>query len=71
MLSIIVPIYNSAKYLEQCIESILDQTLKDIELILVDDGSTDNSASICEKYVKKDSRVSSYHIKHGGTFLAR
>lgn len=71
MLSIIVPIYNSAKYLEQCIESILDQTLKDIELILVDDGSTDNSASICEKYVKKDSRVSSYHIKHGGPFLAR
>ena len=51
-ISVIVPIYNAELYLEQCIESVLNQTLRDIELLLIDDGSTDNSLQICEKYKK-------------------
>ena len=51
-ISVIVPIYNAELYLEQCIESVLNQTLRDIELLLIDDGSIDNSFLICEKYKK-------------------
>ena len=51
-ISVIVPIYNAELYLEQCIESVLNQTLRDIELLLIDDGSTDNTFLICEKYKK-------------------
>ena len=51
-ISVIVPIYNAELYLEECIESVLNQTLRDIELLLIDDGSTDNSFLICEKYKK-------------------
>ena len=50
-ISVIVPIYNAELYLEQCIESVLNQTLRDIELLLIDDGSTDNSFLICEKEI--------------------
>ena len=57
MISIIVPIYNTAKYLSQCIDSILNQSYKNIEIILVNDASPDNSLSICESYSKKDSRI--------------
>lgn len=66
MISVIVPIYNSEKYLSQCIESILNQTYKDIELILVDDGSTDTSGKICDEYAEKDKRVIVYHNSHSG-----
>lgn len=52
-ISVIVPIYNAELYLEQCIESVLNQTLRDIELLLIDDGSTDNLIRICEKYKKE------------------
>ena len=55
--SIIVPVYNVENYLENCIESILNQTLQDIELILVNDGSTDNSLKICNEYKRKDNRI--------------
>lgn len=55
--SVIIPIYNSQKYLEKCIESVLNQTYKNIELLLINDGSTDNSKTICEKYKNKDERV--------------
>ena len=51
-IGIVVPVYNSEIYLKKCIESILDQTYKNIEVILVDDGSTDNSGKICDKYAK-------------------
>ena len=56
-ISIIVPIYNSERYLDKCINSILNQTYKNLEIILIDDGSTDKSKMICEKYKKKDSRI--------------
>ncbi len=68
--SIIVPIYNAEKYLEQCLDSIVSQTLKDIEIILIDDGSTDGSAEICKKYLS-DSRMSYYHKENEGLAAAR
>ena len=55
--SIIIPIYNSEKYMDKCINSILNQTLKEIEIILVNDGSIDKSEIICEKYKNIDSRI--------------
>ena len=69
--SIIVPVYNVEKYLENCIQSILNQTFKNFELILVDDGSTDNSGKICDIYEKKDSRIKVIHKDNGGLSSAR
>lgn len=63
MVSIVVPVYNVEKYLVRCIESILSQTYTDIELVLVDDGSVDKSAEICDRYGFLDSRVKVYHKK--------
>lgn len=71
LVSIIVPIYNVADYLERCIESILQQTYRDIEIILVDDGSTDESSNICEDYKEKDSRIVVIHKKNEGLVKAR
>lgn len=68
--SVIVPIYNAEKYLEQCLDSIVNQTLKDIEIILIDDGSTDSSAEICKKYLS-DPRVTYYHKENEGLAAAR
>lgn len=70
-MSIIVPVYNMEKYIEECLDSIINQTYKNIEVILVDDGSTDNSAYICDEYCLKDSRVQTYHIKNSGVSEAR
>lgn len=70
-ISIIVPVYNVEQYLENCIESILNQTFKDYELILVDDGATDKSGEICDKYEKKDSRIRVIHKSNGGLSSAR
>ena len=61
MISIIVPIYNVELYLEKCIESIINQTYKDIEVILINDGSTDKSGIICDKYAKIDDRIIVLH----------
>ena len=66
MVSVIVPIYNVEKYVAQCIESVLCQTFTDFELILVNDGSTDSSGSICDKYAVKDSRIKVIHKPNGG-----
>ena len=71
MVSIVVPVYNVEKYLVRCIESILSQTYTDIELVLVDDGSVDKSAEICDRYGFLDSRVKVYHKKNGGVSSAR
>lgn len=69
--SVIVPIYNVEKYLAECIESLCAQTLKDIEIILVDDGSPDNSGAICDKYAAKDARIKVIHKENGGVSAAR
>lgn len=70
-LSVIVPVYNAEQYLEQCIGSILGQTYIDFELILVNDGSTDNSLQICNLYSQKDSRVRVFSKENGGSTSAR
>ena len=70
-ISIIVPIYNVGKYLPKCIESILNQTFKNFELILVNDGSTDNSGVVCDDYAKKDTRIKIIHKSNGGVSSAR
>lgn len=70
-ISVIVPVYNVEYYLSECVDSLLGQTLKDIELILVDDESSDNSSCICENYAKNDSRITVIHKKNGGLGLAR
>lgn len=71
LLSIVVPIYNAEKYLNECIDSILNQTYKDFEVILVDDGSTDNSGKICDEYAMEDDRIKVLHIEHRGVIHAR
>lgn len=71
MISVIVPIYNVAEYLEQCLESICCQTYTDLEIILVDDGSTDGSSEICDLYGKKDARIVVIHKENGGLVSAR
>ena len=69
--SIIIPVYNSKKYLKECIDSILEQTYKNYEIILVDDGSTDGSEKICDEYTKTDKRIICVHKKNAGTSAAR
>ncbi len=71
LISCIVPVYKVEKYLRRCIESILIQTYKNIELILVDDGSPDCCGGICDEYAKKDSRVKVIHKKNAGVAMAR
>ena len=70
-ISIIVPVYKTEKYLDKCIESILNQTFKDFELILVDDGSPDNCGKICDEWAKKDDRIVVIHKENGGVSSAR
>ena len=69
--SVIIPVYKVEEYLERCIESVLGQTLDDLEIILVDDGSPDNCPRICDQYAEKDRRVSVIHKKNGGLASAR
>lgn len=71
VISVIVPVYNAEKYLNRCIDSILDQTFKDFELILVDDGSKDSSGDICEKYAGLDQRIKVIHQENKGQAAAR
>lgn len=71
MVSIIIPIYNSEKYLFRCIKSLLDQTYTNLEIILINDGSTDNSKKICEDFANKDSRIRIINNKNEGVSIAR
>lgn len=70
MLSIIVPVYNVEKYLNRCLKSLVNQTYKNIEIILVDDGSTDNSGKICDEWQKKDNRIRVIHKENAGLVSA-
>ena len=71
MISIIIPVYNAELYLRDCIDSILSQSFKHFELLLIDDGSKDNSGAICDEYALKDSRVMASHYKNQGVSVAR
>ena len=70
-ISVIVPVYNTEKYLHRCIDSILSQTFTDFEVLLIDDGSTDSSGEICDEYAAKDSRVRVFHKENGGVSSER
>lgn len=70
-ISVIVPVYNAAKHLDKCLDSILAQTYCNYELILIDDGSTDSSFSICSQYLNKSSKIKLYHKENGGVSSAR
>ncbi len=69
--SVVIPVYNSEKYISRCIESVLSQTYKDLEIILVDDGSKDNSGEICDNYKSIDKRVQVYHRDNSGVSASR
>ena len=69
--TIAVPVYNVESYIKRCLDSLLIQTLKEIEIILVDDGSTDDSGQICDTYSEKDNRIKVLHKKNGGLASAR
>ena len=71
LISIIVPVYNVENYLRKCVDSIINQSYKNLEIILVDDGSTDSSGKICDEYSLKDSRIKVIHKKNGGLSDAR
>ncbi len=71
LISVIVPIYNSEKYLNRCIESIVNQTYDNLEILLIDDGSIDNSPKICDEWKEKDKRIKVYHQKNSGVSMAR
>lgn len=67
LISIVIPIYKVEKYLRRCIDSVIYQSYKDIEIILVDDGSPDNCPMICDDYARMDSRIKVLHKKNGGS----
>ena len=70
LISVIVPVYNVEKYLKRCVDSILAQTYSRMEIVLVNDGSTDNSGEICEEYAKKYDNVSYVYKKNGGNLIS-
>ena len=71
LISIIIPIYNAENYLLRCVDSILEQSYQNLQIILVDDGSTDDSSSICDHYSEKDSRINVIHKRNEGVARAR
>ena len=64
--SVIVPVYNVEKYLEECVDSLIGQTLKEIEILLIDDGSTDSSGKMCDEYAQKYENIRVIHKSNGG-----
>ena len=69
--SVIIPVYNVEKYLSECLDSVVNQTLQDIEIICVNDGSTDNSLEILKEYAEKDSRLRIINLRNSGVSVAR
>ena len=70
-ISVIIPVYNVEEYLDKCVTSVLNQTYKNLEIILVDDGSPDNCPKMCDEWAKKDKRIKVVHKKNGGLSDAR
>ena len=70
-ISVIIPIYNTEQFLKECVGSVLDQSYQDLEIILVDDGSTDLSGMICDQYASRDGRIKVIHQKNEGLSVAR
>ena len=71
IISVIIPVYNTGKYLYNCIDSIINQTYKELDIILIDDGSSDGSGDVCDEYSRKDSRITVIHQQNGGVSKAR
>lgn len=71
LISVIVPVWNAHNYLERCIDSIISQTYRNLEILLVDDGSSDDSLEICRRYERKDTRIKAFHKENGGQGSAR
>ena len=71
LVSVIIPIYKAEKYLPMCVDSVLNQTYQNLEVILVDDGSPDNCPAICDEYAQKDKRIRVIHQKNAGLSMAR
>ena len=70
-ITVIIPVYNAEQYVERCLKSVCGQTYTNIEVVVVDDGSTDKSGDLCDQIAKKDPRVRVYHTKNGGPSAAR
>ena len=71
LISVVIPVYNVEKYLPQCLESVIKQSYKNLEILVVDDGSADDSGSICDTYAKKDERITVFHTENNGLSAAR
>ena len=71
LISVIIPVYNVEQYLNRCVDSVINQTYKNLEIILIDDGSTDNSGKICDEYALKDNRIKIVHKQNAGVSSAR
>lgn len=71
LVSVIIPVYNVEAYLERCVRSVLDQSYSHLEILLIDDGSTDNSSSLCDSLALTDSRIIVFHKENGGLSSAR
>lgn len=71
LISVIIPVYGVEKYIAQCLESVINQTYKNLDIIVVNDGTKDRSADIAKEYAAKDSRIKVYDFKNGGPSVAR
>ena len=71
LITVIIPVYNTSEYLAQCVRSVCTQTLRDIAVVLIDDGSTDGSGALCNRFAEEDPRVKVFHTENRGHYLAR